>query len=186
MKLGIYKASMSEETTTSPVDDAFIRRYISHMNFAVDELLKGTGVEQPQARLFQNGETVDLQGNTNHTRFQFHAEGYVTMKNPLTVSAVGHGAALQYSFDVPPGCTRLSPSAEIHIHDGPDGDQIFAKPILLMFEENWDMSLLQTGADIPTGCFDNSSFSSDDLDVLTHRAHMRDRGLSPYQEYDER
>ena len=61
MKLGIYKASMSEETTTSPVDDAFIRRYISHMNFPVSDVLKGTGVEQPQARLFQDGETVDLQ-----------------------------------------------------------------------------------------------------------------------------
>ena len=61
-------------------------------------------------------------------RFQFHAEGYAIMKRRVGST------------------TRLSPSAEIHIHTGPGGAQIFSKPILLIFAENWDMSLLQPGA----------------------------------------
>ena len=112
-------------TTTSP--DSYGKNmtdsYGNNMNFSVADLFKGTGVQQPQVRLFQDGEAMDL---TDHdTRFQLHAEGCVIMK-----PRVGRH-------------TRLSPSAEIHIDDGPNGGKIFSMPILQIFEDNWDMSLLQ-------------------------------------------
>jgi len=75
--------------------------------------------------MFHNGETVDLR--EPDARFQFHAEGYATMK--LNSGSI----------------TRLSPSAEIQIYDSPDGANIYSKPILHVFAENWDMSMLQPG-----------------------------------------